>query len=70
MVFTQLMGWQGVGDLWMGRVMDTDYTKCEGLLKILLAFQQETDKVESDGKKRVLPKDLGQIQQHGWKDTS
>jgi hypothetical protein len=28
-VFTQLMGWQGVGDLWTGRVTNMVYTKHE-----------------------------------------
>jgi hypothetical protein len=50
----QLMGWQGVGDLWTGRVTDTDYTKCEGFLQAQHAFQ-ERDKVTIDGEERVLP---------------
>lgn len=50
----QLMGWQGVGDLWTGRVTETDYTKREGFLQAQHAFQ-ERDKVTIDGEERVLP---------------
>jgi hypothetical protein len=53
-VFTQLMGWQGVADLWPGRVTDTDYTKREGFLVTQRIFQ-ENDKVVIDGEERVIP---------------
>jgi hypothetical protein len=53
-VFTQLMGWQGVADLWTGRITDTDYTKREGYLRRQREFQ-ERDKVEKDGVETVLP---------------
>ncbi len=53
-VFTQLMGWQVVGDLWTGKVTDTDYTKHEGLLQLQCAFQ-ESNKVIIDGEERILP---------------
>jgi hypothetical protein len=53
-VFTQLMGWQGVGDLWTGRITDTDYTKREGFLQAQRIFQ-ENDKVIIDGEEKILP---------------
>ena len=53
-VFTQLMGWQGVADLWTGRITDTDYTKREGYLTRQREFQ-ERDKVKVDGEEIVLP---------------
>ncbi len=53
-VFTQLMGGQGVRDLWTGRVTDTDYTKRERLLQLQRAFQ-ESNKVIIDGEERILP---------------
>ena len=31
-VFTQLCGWIGVGDLWLGAVSDSDYNRREGYL--------------------------------------
>jgi hypothetical protein len=52
--FTQLMVWQGVADLWTGRIMDTDYTKHVGYLKRKHKFQ-ERDKVVIDGKEIVKP---------------
>ena len=53
-VFTQLSGWQGVADLWTGRITDTDYTKREGYLIRQREFQ-EMDKVEINGKETVVP---------------
>jgi hypothetical protein len=53
-VFTQLMGWQGVADLWTGRITNTDYTKCEGYLKRQHEFQ-ERDKVVINGKEIFKP---------------
>lgn len=53
-VFTQLMGWQGVGDLWTGRITDTDYTKREEFLQAQRKFQ-ENDKVIIDGQEKILP---------------
>ncbi len=53
-VFTQLMGWQGVGDLWTGRITGTDYTKHEGYLQRQRAFQ-ERDIVTIQGEVRILP---------------
>jgi hypothetical protein len=53
-VFTQLMGWQGVADLWTGRVTDSDYTKREGYLRHQREFQ-ERDKVDIDSEEVVVP---------------
>ncbi len=53
-VFTQLMGWQGVANLWTGRVADMDYTTREGYLQCQCEFQQE-DKVTINGEEKVLP---------------
>lgn len=49
-IFTQLCGWQGVYDLWMGAVSDSDYNRRAGYLQEQEAFQNN-DLVQG----RVLP---------------